>query len=257
MPMRCRQVEMTGYFSDNTDPTSYYYCDRSGTGTKLTCPDKYEWNQYELSCVKASFNKVTNFCQTLLQDVTGGVWDSVCSQYNPKPAGTICTLTCNAGFRVVNKALPLLEQEKASDNTAKVECRRRAGAPSKWTLDAAQLKCVSGCDPNPCGFGTCSINNGIVTCTCKQGWTQDVVEAGQPCLKEVNNCNGFDCGANGYCINGSPNAKCECLNDYTGNKCETAPAPKDPCANIVCESGKCRIITKKVGDVYTVSTECS
>ena len=51
-------MQMTGYFSDNTDPTSYYYCDRSGTGTKLTCPDKYEWNQYELSCVKASFNKV-------------------------------------------------------------------------------------------------------------------------------------------------------------------------------------------------------
>ena len=51
-----------------------------------------------------------------------------------------------------------------------VQCNRRRGGNSAWSRDFSSVACISQCDPNPCGFGTCALVEEKPKCTCADGW---------------------------------------------------------------------------------------
>jgi hypothetical protein len=147
---------------------------------------------------------------------SGGTCVTACQGGGSCPAGP-----CQSGSWVCDSPTSTRRcATKADDN--------QGGCPGGQKCSGG--RCVSACTPtnNPCnGHGTCQSGG---TCACRDPW----IQSGSTC---VDPCAGINCGAHGNCVGGS----CKCTDNYSGNRCQTAP---DPCANctgfdVTCGSVRC------------------
>lgn len=70
------------------------------------------------------------------------------------------------------------------------------------------IKEPNPCDNVSCNNGTCTVENGIGSCVCNQGYNLE----GNLCIKDL--CFNFDCGEFGKCIVISQKASCDCVEGY-------------------------------------------
>ncbi|XP_051510327.1 aggrecan core protein-like isoform X2 [Myxocyprinus asiaticus] len=73
---------------------------------------------------------------------------------------------------------------------------------------------VNPCDPNPCGAGSCSVQDGVGLCHCPPGLH------GEECQFEVDVCHSNPCANGATCVEVEDTFKCLCLPSYEGNRCE-------------------------------------
>jgi len=234
MPAACAGVQSSGFVADVNDTNSYYWCHKAtGKGVKVTCtPEGYEWNKEQQTCVPAAYNEATKTCLTILPEVGNGTW--TCPTNATQPVGSLCTFMCDEGYRLMSGNMELGYRNLQNLGvSAEVMCNLRTGKNSDWSLDVTQFTCFSECDPNPCGFGSCALVSGKANCTCDPGWKrQEENMQESPCLTTVNNCPDINCGSNGFCINGHPNASCVCNNGFEGELCQTESGRKRRSANL-------------------------
>ena len=93
------------------------------------------------------------------------------------------------------------------------------------------------CADADCGHGSCTTNALGTTCTCKPGYSPEGSPGSAgPARCSVDACAGTPCNAHGTCLRtpDKPHYACECTDDWTGARCQTAPAIHDPCKKVNC-----------------------
>ncbi|XP_076143233.1 aggrecan core protein-like isoform X2 [Alosa pseudoharengus] len=73
---------------------------------------------------------------------------------------------------------------------------------------------VDPCDPNPCGVGTCTVQDGVGLCLCPPGRT------GADCQLELDVCHSNPCANGATCVERGDSFTCLCLPSYGGKRCE-------------------------------------
>ncbi|XP_063045384.1 aggrecan core protein-like isoform X2 [Engraulis encrasicolus] len=73
---------------------------------------------------------------------------------------------------------------------------------------------IDPCDPNPCGVGTCTVQDGIGLCLCPPGRT------GADCQTELDVCHSNPCANGATCVERGDSFTCLCLPSYGGKRCE-------------------------------------
>ncbi|XP_072527454.1 aggrecan core protein [Salminus brasiliensis] len=86
--------------------------------------------------------------------------------------------------------------------------------PAVMEMPAMENVALDPCNPNPCGRGSCSVQDGIGLCHCPPGLT------GEDCQFEVDVCHSNPCANGATCVEVEDTFKCLCLPSYGGDRCE-------------------------------------
>ncbi|XP_066512964.1 aggrecan core protein-like isoform X2 [Hoplias malabaricus] len=87
-------------------------------------------------------------------------------------------------------------------------------APASMDVPAMENVAVDPCNPNPCGRGSCSVQDGASICHCPPGLI------GEVCQFEVDVCHSNPCANGATCVEVEDTFKCLCLPSYGGDRCE-------------------------------------
>lgn len=153
-----------------------------------------------------------------------------------------CTCTCNPGFEgedCSEKFNPCSEEPCLNNATC------IPNSAEDYYCDCTQLSGAYGgkncgqtvtCADKPCGNNFISCNDktpdGSIECICESPWV------GDRCEKKIDVCDETSCLNGGNCIQGMVGF-CQCVNGYTGSRCQVPPAF---CKNNPCGSyGKCQL----------------
>uniref|UniRef100_W5KJN6 Aggrecan core protein n=1 Tax=Astyanax mexicanus TaxID=7994 RepID=W5KJN6_ASTMX len=86
--------------------------------------------------------------------------------------------------------------------------------PAVMEMPTTENVALDPCNPNPCGRGSCSVQDGIGLCHCPPGL------AGDECQFEVDVCHSNPCANGATCVEVEDSFKCLCLPSYGGERCE-------------------------------------
>ncbi|KAL6461491.1 hypothetical protein MHYP_G00296350 [Metynnis hypsauchen] len=86
--------------------------------------------------------------------------------------------------------------------------------PAVIEMPAMENVAVDPCKPNPCGPGSCSVQDGVGLCHCPPGLL------GNECQFEVDVCHSNPCANGATCVEVEDAFKCLCLPSYGGDRCE-------------------------------------